>query len=169
VTDHRAEGRTARLRIGTTQTDSPHPEEIMADAYRIEYTDSPDDADYTVVGFGIRDFNVQHAGPSEHQHLCLFLHAPDDQVVGGLIGATFYGWLLIELLWVREDLRGQGHGRRLLAQAEQEARRRGAKGAFLDTFSFQAPEFYRRNGYEVFGELHDFPGGYTRFYLKKKL
>lgn len=140
----------------------------MADQHRIEYTEQPDDADWTVVGFGIRDFNERHAGPTGHRRLCLFLHAPDDTVVGGLIGATYYHWFYIDLLWVKEELRGQGHGRRLLSQAEQEARRRGAKGAFLDTFSFQAPEFYRRNGYEVFGELSDFPAGHTRFYLKKE-
>jgi GNAT superfamily N-acetyltransferase len=141
----------------------------MAEEYRIAYTDNPDDADFTVVGLGIRDFNEQHAGSSGHRHLCLFLHAPDDTVVGGLVGSTFYKWLCIELLWVKEELRGQGHGQRLLAQAEQEARRRGAKGAFLDTFSFQAPDFYKKNGYEVFGVLQDFPEGHQRYYLRKRL
>ena len=62
-----------------------------------------------------------------------------------------------------------GDGRRLLAVAEDEARRRGAKNAFLDTFSFQAPDFYRQHGYQVFGELPDFPPGHTRAFLTKKL
>jgi len=141
----------------------------MPEEYRIVCTDSPDDADYTVVGFGIRDFNNRHGGASGHQPLCLFLHAPDDSVVGGLIGSTYYGWFYIDLLWVREDLRGHGHGQHLLALAEQEARQRGAKGAYLDTFSFQAPDFYRKNGYEVFGELGDFPVGHTRYFFRKRL
>jgi len=56
-----------------------------------------------------------------------------------------------------------------LAQAEDEARKRGAKKAYLDTFSFQAPEFYKKYGYKVFGELKEFPPGHQRYYLTKEL
>jgi ribosomal protein S18 acetylase RimI-like enzyme len=141
----------------------------MADEYRIQYTDHPDDADHTIIGMGLQRFNEQQAGADGYRRLCLFLHAPDGAVVGGLVGATFYGWLYVSLLWVKEELRGQGHGHQLLTQAEQEARRRGAKSAFLDTFSFQAPDFYRKNGYQVFGVLQGFPEGHQRYYLKKEL
>lgn len=53
--------------------------------------------------------------------------------------------------------------------AEDEARKRGAKHAYLDTFSFQALDFYRKYGYEIFGELQDFPVGHQRYYLVKQL
>ena len=72
-------------------------------------------------------------------------------------------------MWVREDLRGQGFGRQLLKLAEEEARLRGAKNAYLDTFSFQAPAFYKSLGYQEFGRLDDFPDGHTRFFLTKSL
>jgi GNAT superfamily N-acetyltransferase len=72
-------------------------------------------------------------------------------------------------MWIREELRGRGYGHRLLASAEDEARRRGAKNAYLDTFSFQAPGFYKKHGYRVFGELHDFPTGHQRYFLTKEL
>jgi ribosomal protein S18 acetylase RimI-like enzyme len=141
----------------------------MAEEYRIACTDSPEDADFTVIGLGIRSYNEQQAGVDGHRRLCLFLHAPDDTVVGGLTGSTYFNWFSIDLLWVKEEHRGQGHGQRLLALAEQEARQRGAKGAYLDTFSFQAPDLYRRNGYEVFGILQDFPEGHQRYYFRKQL
>ena len=89
--------------------------------------------------------------------------------VGGVIGATFWNWLHIDLMWVREDLRGQGYGQRLLQMAEDEGRKRGAEKSFLDTFSFQAPDFYKKFGYQVFGKLADFPTGHTRFFLSKVL
>jgi hypothetical protein len=69
----------------------------MAKEYRIAYTDSPEDADFTVIGLGIRNYNEQQAGVDGHRRLCLFLHAPDDTVVGGLIGSTFFNWFSIEL------------------------------------------------------------------------
>ena len=72
-------------------------------------------------------------------------------------------------MWLREDVRRHGFGSRLLTQAEDEARKRGAKNVYLDTFSFQAPEFYKKHGYRIFGELKDFPVGHQRFFLMKEL
>jgi GNAT superfamily N-acetyltransferase len=141
----------------------------MDAGYRIAYADDPEDSAITAVGQGIRRYNEQQAGATEYRRLYLLLHAPDGAVVGGLIGATYWNWLYIDLLWIADELRGRGHGHRLLALAEDEARRRGAENAYLDTFSFQAPDFCRQNGYEVFGELSDFPRGHQRYFLKKQL
>lgn len=138
----------------------------MTDEYRIEYRDRPE---WEVIGGGISDYNTEQAGDDEGQNLCYVLQAPDGDVVGGLIGATHWDWFYINLMWVKKELRGHGYGHRLLELAEQEARKRGARDAYLDSFSFQAPEFYKRHGYQVFGELQDFPTGHTRYYLTKKL
>ena len=75
----------------------------------------------------------------------------------------------MDLLWVREDQRGQGYGRRLVEQAEAEARRRGARHAYLDTFSFQAPGFYEKLGYEQFGQLPEFPDQHRSYFYAKDL
>jgi GNAT superfamily N-acetyltransferase len=141
----------------------------MADEYRIAIDPNPDEAAAGIVGRGLRAFNEAHAGEGRYQRLGVFLSAPDGEVAGGLVGATSWDWFYIELLWLPEGLRGRGFGRRLLALAENEARGRGAHHAFLDTFSFQAPDFYTRQGYEIFGELPDFPPGHRRYYLWKRL
>jgi GNAT superfamily N-acetyltransferase len=128
--------------------------------------------DYTiweVVGGGIHAYNTLKAGDQGYQRLCYVLYVPDGSVAGGLVGATFWDWFYIDLLFVKEELRGQGYGRQLLELAEAEASRRGAKNAYLDTFSFQAPEFYTGQGYRVFGELPDFPVGHTRYFMTKGL
>ena len=72
-------------------------------------------------------------------------------------------------MWIKEEFRGRGFGHQLLTLAEQEARQRGAEYAYLDTFSFQAPGFYKKHGYEVFGELNNFPPGHRRYFLSKQL
>ncbi|HSJ52854.1 MAG TPA: GNAT family N-acetyltransferase, partial [Anaerolineae bacterium] len=90
-------------------------------------------------------------------------------VVGGVIGATFWDWFYINLMWIKEELRGRGYGHQLLTLAEDKARERGARHAYLDTFSFQAPDFYKQHGYEVFGELQDFPPGHQRYFMTKEL
>ena len=89
-------------------------------------------------------------------------------LLGGLAGRTGRGWLYIEFLSLPMAEQGSGIGRRLVAAAEQEATRRGCVGAFLNTFAFQAPGFYRRLGYQEFARLaHDDPQQ-TRIWFQKR-
>jgi ribosomal protein S18 acetylase RimI-like enzyme len=141
----------------------------MTDTYRIVQNDNPDEAMVAPVGKGIRRYNVQQAGDNNYQRLCFFLLGPDNRVTGGLVGAMYWNWFYLHLLWVDETLRRQGYGRRLVRQAEEEARNRGAEYVYLDTFSFQAPGFYEKLGYQVFGELPDFPPGQRRYFYFKAL
>jgi ribosomal protein S18 acetylase RimI-like enzyme len=138
----------------------------MDEEYTIVYKDEPA---WNVIGGGIHNYNIEQAGDGGDKNLCFVLQGPDQEVVGGVIGATHWDWLYINLMWIKEEFRGRGYGRRLLTIAEDEARKRGAKNAYLDTFSFQSPGFYEKYGYQVFGELLDFPPGHQRYYLKKQL
>ena len=139
---------------------------IMDEEYTIVSADKPA---WEIIGHGICDYNDQQAGDDKAQSLCFVLKGPDQEIVGGVIGATYWDWLHIDLMWIKDEFRGRGYGHRLLALAEEEARRRGAKNAELDTFSFQAPDFYAKHGYQVFGELQDYPAGHQRYYLTKRL
>ena len=114
-------------------------------------------------------FNEAIAGDSHYLPLHLIARDDSGLVIGGLLGDTYWGWLAFNILWLREDLRGQGLGSRLLRMAEDEARQRGCKNAHLDTFDFQAIDFYRKYGYTVFGQLDDLPPGHTRYFLRKTL
>jgi GNAT superfamily N-acetyltransferase len=88
---------------------------------------------------------------------------------GGLWGRSYYNWLFVDLLVVPDRLQGQGMGRALLGRAEAEARARGCTGVWLDTFSFQAPAFYPRHGYAVFGQIEGYPRPHRRLFLSKRL
>jgi GNAT superfamily N-acetyltransferase len=141
----------------------------MDEEYQIVYVDNPEQSAWGIIGRGVGNYNKQQVGDNEFQRLCFVLHAPDQAIVGGVMGETYWGWLYIDLLWVKDELRGRGYGHRLLTLAEQEARQRGAKNAYLDTFSFQALDFYKQHGYQIFGELQDFPPGHQRYFLTKQL
>ena len=98
----------------------------------------------------------------------ILLQVTDDQeLVGGLTGATNWDWLYIETLAINAAYQGQGLGRKLVEAAEQIAIERGCVGAWVDTYTFQSPEFYKRLGYEAFGELPNYPKGETRVFLRK--
>jgi len=77
--------------------------------------------------------------------------------------------LCVDLLFVPDTLRGRGLGSELMKRAEEEALARGCHSAWLDTFQFQARGFYERIGYQIFGELSDFPAGHARYFMKKAL
>ena len=82
-----------------------------------------------------------------------------------------YGWncVAIDILWVDCVNRKKGIGSKLLAEVEELARGKGAQLIHLDTFDFQAKDFYIKQGYEVFGKLQDCPKGHCRYYLMKRL
>lgn len=141
----------------------------MEEEYQIVYVDKPEESAWGIIGRGVGDYNEQQAGDNKFQRLCFSLQTADEVIVGGILGELYWGWFYIDLLWVKEELRGRGYGHRLLTRAEDEARQRGAKNAYLDTFSFQAPDFYKQHGYQLFGELQDFPPGQQRYFLNKEL
>lgn len=137
--------------------------------YTITSETRPDPAAVKQVRAGLSDCNQQHAGDDTFTPITLLVRDWDGGVVGGLLGGTYWGWLVVEILWLAEPARRQGLGSRLLQQAEQIAVARGCHAAHLDTMSFQAPAFYQRHGYVIFGVLDDLPRGHRRYFLKKDL
>jgi GNAT superfamily N-acetyltransferase len=138
----------------------------------ITLENDPAQADQDLVRNGLQEFNRKHIDPAifdSYQPLCLFVRDNAREVLGGLLGVTYWGWFVIEILWLPEDLRGQGLGADLLRMAEAEAVKRGCHAAMLDTLSHQAPDFYQKHGYEVFAVLDDFPPGHEKIFLKKDL
>ncbi len=116
---------------------------------------------------GIAQNDPADVGPRDWVTVCLALRDERGEVVGGLYGATMWRWLMIDGLWVDAERRGQGLGRRLLLAAEEMAVGRGCVGSLLNTFDFQAKDFYERNGYTALAELTGFPPGHTQFRLHK--
>jgi GNAT superfamily N-acetyltransferase len=140
----------------------------VSDRVRIEIVDAPDDALRQAIAAPLLQFNTALAGPSGHLSLALVLRGADGGVQGGLWGSTGYGWLYTQMLVVPQAQRGAGLGSDLMRQAEALAQARGCQQAWVDT-QFGARAFYERLGYTVFGELADYPSGFTRSFLRKRL
>ncbi|MFJ3664011.1 GNAT family N-acetyltransferase [Streptomyces sp. NPDC090119] len=91
-------------------------------------------------------------------------------LAGGLVGHTWAGWLHVTYLWVDDRHRGAGMGSRLLTEAERIAHAdRGCARSRVETWDFQAPHFYRAQGYDVVSVIPDYPPGITEFTLTKPL
>jgi GNAT superfamily N-acetyltransferase len=118
---------------------------------------------------GLVAHNTARAGRSKFKRFAVSVRDDEDEIRGGIIAYTLWNWCFIELLWLDEAVRGSGLGTELMQRAETIAASRGARHVYVDTFSFQADGFYQGLGYEIFGELTDFPPGHRRIWLKKDL
>ena len=115
------------------------------------------------------EFNAGKVGDDGHTPLNIVEYDSDGNLIGGILGGTYWGWMYVDILWVREDHRKKGIGSKLLSAAEKEAKSRGCHHVHLDTMSWQAPEFYKKHGYTVIGILPDIPSGNQKYLLMKEL
>ncbi len=141
----------------------------MKDAFQVAFEEHAGQEVRDAISQALHEFDARQAGDPHFQRLCFTLRGPGQELLGGVLGQVFWDGLFIDTLWVADELRGRGYGHQLLASIEDEARRRGATMVYLDTFSFQAPEFYTRHGYRVFGELEGFPPGHRLLFFTKPL
>jgi len=127
------------------------------------------ESDAQFVRDGLSLYNVARTGYDHWRPVKLFVRDDTGMIRGGLLGHIWGGWLHITDLWLEETARGVGLGGRLLQTAEAEARADGCRYVYLDSHSFQAPDFYKKLGYEEFGRLGDSPLGHEQIFLRKHL
>ena len=139
----------------------------MTDDLVIQTEPRPDDVQY--LEDRIYEFNSAATGIGGGEWLAILVRDDAERIVAGISGSTWGGCLEIRQLWVEEKRRGQGLGTRLFLAAEQEARRRGCRQILLMTFSFQAPAFYAKHGFEVVAAVDDHPRGHENLLLRKRL
>jgi GNAT superfamily N-acetyltransferase len=131
--------------------------------------DNPSLEDTNFLSERIYEYNVASTQVRDGRLLAVFVRDANGKILAGLEGWTWGGCLYIEHLWVHESLRGQGYGTNLLLTAEREGRARGCRRSMLATHDFQAPEFYKKHGYEVVGTFSDYPVGHTQLFMRKDL
>jgi GNAT superfamily N-acetyltransferase len=123
-----------------------------------------------VVTGGLAAYNKETFGRVDTRTLDILVRdGTSGEIVGGLLGRSSLGLFFLDLFYLAKELRHAGLGSRMIALAEDEARRRGCTAAFVYTVTFQAPDFYERHGYRRFGEIACPPDGATRIFLSKTL
>ncbi len=114
-------------------------------------------------------YNEAQAGPRNTKEFTFFVHSETGELAGGLLGFTHLNHFFMAALFVHQQFRREGIGRELMKRAEALALAQGCDVIYLDTFDYQAPGFYEKLGFKVFGKLADYPPGHQRFYLMKRI
>ena len=135
----------------------------------IEITDEIKEQDKDIIIQGLLEYNLARIEDKNPKDLGVYLLDETGKKIAGLIGNTHGNWLFVKFLWVSEELRRRNIGSNILNQAEKTAQERGCKYSFLDTFDFQAPEFYKKHGYKEVFALENYPVTGKRYYFTKTL
>ncbi|MBL4912495.1 GNAT family N-acetyltransferase [Shewanella schlegeliana] len=117
---------------------------------------------------GVRQHNLAHMGPEKSKPLAVVAYDDTGKLIAGVAGCTIYDNFLINVVWVDESVRGTGLGRKLMQQAEIEAKQRDCTMAQVDTLSFQAPLFYQKLGFEIIGTVPCTARSPERYFLLKR-
>lgn len=144
----------------------------MKTAQSLRYSTDVQALDIDYLWQGIVDFNNEIGPMRRHppyEPFRLIVRTDTGDIVAGILSKTYLKSMYVDLLWIDESFRGQGIGTDLLAQAELHAKENNCRFIHLDTFSFQAIDFYLKQGYEVFAMLDDYPEDAKRYFLKKSL
>jgi GNAT superfamily N-acetyltransferase len=133
-------------------------------------TDIHDEEAHAVLSEALNTHNHETAGYTDRRALSVLVKdAESGKVIGGVIGRTSFGLLFIDIVYLPKGLRGRDIGTRMLEMVEAEGRRRGCRAGVLYTISFQAPRFYERLGWRIFGDIPCDPPGTSRVFMTKDL
>ncbi len=114
------------------------------------------------------EHNAEKTGRDDGQLFSFFIRSDQQEIVAGLAGWVWASACQVQTLWVHPAWRGQGYGESLLNAAEEKARAHHCQVILISSYSFQAPGFYQKHGYEVGWILEDFPPGHQHYYLVKR-
>ena len=135
---------------------------------KITEVSEPTEEDFEVLKNGLNGFNETYTGTILKEKVSSFAKDNNGKTVGGVLGEIEWGWLYVKGIWVADSARSKGLGSKLLHKLEDYASSKGITNYRLETTSFQALEFYKKQGYELFGELADMPPSYKSYFLKKQ-
>lgn len=136
--------------------------------YKIVVDYTPSEADNAVVREGIIASNESIVGERDKE-FSIFLKNDEGKVFGGIQAFLDSESVYIDILWIEKHLQKQGHGTRLLGAAEREALNNGCIFSLVDTWDFQAEQFYVKNDYERIGAIKNYWHGHSKIFLRKNL
>ena len=135
----------------------------------IEILDCPEQELIDYLDKKISEFNWSNWEVNERLPLAAQIKNSAGEVIAGAAARTFGNWLLLDTLWVSEELRGQNIGSQLLEKIEVAGKKRGCKKCLLDTLNFQAMPFYKNHGYAIEWIQKDYPKDGCKYFMVKEL
>ena len=129
----------------------------------------PAPEDKKVMVDGMLAYHAKQGYPRKTDFYSILIRDSSNKVVGTISVSFLWNGMHILSLWIDDSIRNQGWGSKMMKMVENEAIKRGCDLAYTDTYTWQAPLFYEKMGYALYGKLDDFPQGCSLSYYCKKL
>lgn len=129
----------------------------------------PNAVDMQVLVAGMLSYHASKGHPRKVDKFSITIKDENGKLAGCVMATCLYNGMEITSLWVDEDARGRGLGQKLMELVEAEGKKRGMSFAYTNTFTWQAPEFYEKLGYQLYGKLENFPTDNQLSYYRKDL
>ncbi|WP_425670906.1 GNAT family N-acetyltransferase [Vibrio owensii] len=137
---------------------------------KLEFKLNPEQNDLDFIRDGIRAYNRMHLPDGDVNAIGCFARNDEGKVIGGLTGEMFNNTVFVEYLWVDAEARTSGLGSKLISLLEEQVKPRGVTHLYLDTYSFQALDFYLKLGFEKVGQYSGYPAsGIDKHFLQKQI
>ena len=137
--------------------------------YSISYEKNPKEEDISILGKGIMEYAQQQKSMKPIEFFAFFIRDQNGDIVGGCSGNNIYGCLFVDTLWVTNDLRHQGYGKKLMNEAEELARKSNCRFMAVNTFDWEGLDFYKKLGFHIEFERHGFKKDSIFYFLRKNL
>ncbi|KDM91795.1 GNAT family N-acetyltransferase [Photobacterium galatheae] len=135
-----------------------------------DFTFSPSEDEISEIYHGLVEFNGPHFPDLDEKGMACFIRDESGEILGGLTGKLLFTTFHVNFFWLSESIRGLGHGRKLIQHVESEVKKFGAINIYLDTYTFQAPQFYEKLGFKEVGRYTDYPrSGVDKIFYQKRL
>lgn len=136
----------------------------------LELVHNPSVEDVNLICAGLKSFNMHHLPELNERDLAIFVKADNAEVVGGLVALTVCSIMQIKYLWIDERYRMQGLGSKLMLQIIEYAKSLNLSSITVETYSFQAPEFYLTHGFVEVGKYTNYPAvGMNKIFFQKEI
>ena len=136
---------------------------------KIQYETNPKSEDVQILCDGVAENAKINKGHKPVSFFAFFIRDGNERIVGGCNGAILHDWSYVYQLWVSESLRGQGYGTQLMLSAEKLAADHKSRFIAVNTYAFEAPDFYKKLGFYVEFERHNPEKDSTFYFLRKNL
>ncbi|GFN34569.1 GNAT family N-acetyltransferase [Tepidimicrobium xylanilyticum] len=130
---------------------------------------SPSEDDILKICRKLQEYNAAFFEIKDEPNFVISEFDEYDELIGGIVCTIVGQWLEIDFLWVKDEYRGRGLGKKLLFEAERIGMDNGCTKAFLTTMNFQAKPFYLKYGYKVVYVQKEYPIINEKYYMEKTL
>jgi GNAT superfamily N-acetyltransferase len=139
----------------------------MTKKYSIDVTDNIDPLHLQIIREDLEGHHAADSPPMDWLPLAVMMRNENQEIIAGVIGGSYWGWLYISRVWVKDREQRKIHSLRLLIEAEKEAERRGCTRAYIETQDYESVLFYEEQGYTISRKIEEV--GFTRYSLHKEI